>query len=144
MYARSPKPARLTLLFYAAFAFSVVQERYASVDFYSWAFGEAFQSALNGLILASFVVVTGGALIRHLRLRRFPWAHAIYAGGALLLAELIWRYGIYDLLGNDYKVAAIISDMAKPVVLGLGLAAIVSEHRLWQRAARPSSSSTPS
>ena len=97
--------------------------------------GEIFQTALDLLILAAFFVVLSGALIRSLRHRRFPWAHAAFAFAALVSAELIWRYGVNNLPGMGFKDVAIALDIAKPIVLILGLAAILSERRLRLRQA---------
>ena len=129
------KPTRLTLLFYASFAVSFVQGRYTSPEFYRWVVGELFQTAIDLLILASFLIVIFGALTRPLRHRRFPWAHAACAFGLLVAAELIWRYGVDRLPGMGFKDVAIALDIAKPVVLALGLAAILSERKLRLRRA---------
>ncbi len=143
MEAQTPKPTRLTLIFYAAFAASHVQDRHTSPYFYRWVVGEWFQIALALLILAAFLMVVFGALTRSLRHRRFPWAHAASAFGALVTAELIWRYGVNSLPGMGFKDVAIALDIAKPVVLALGLAAILSERRLrLRRAPSPADAAT--
>lgn len=143
MDARPLNPTRPTLLFYAAFAASFVQDRYTSPDIYRWVVGELFQTALDLLILAAFLVVVLGALIRSIRHRRFPWAHAACAFVALVTAELIWRYGVNSLPGMGFKDVAIALDLAKPIVLGLGLVAILSERRLrLRRAPSPANGAT--
>jgi hypothetical protein len=102
-----------------------------------------FQAALDLLILAAFLVVVFGALIRSLRHRRFPWAHAASAFFALVTAELIWRYGVNSLPGMGFKDVAIALDIAKPIVLMLGLASILSERRLrLRRASSPTDAVT--
>jgi hypothetical protein len=47
MDAQPPKPTRLTLVFFAAFAASFVQDRYTSPDIYRWLVGRMFQAALD-------------------------------------------------------------------------------------------------
>jgi hypothetical protein len=102
-----------------------------------------FQTALDLLILAAFLVVVLGAMISSLRHRRFPWAHAASAFVALVTAELIWRYGVNSLPGMGFKDVAIALDIAKPIVLALGLAAILSERRLrLRRAPSPADAAT--
>jgi hypothetical protein len=143
MDAQPPKPTRLTLVFFAAFAASFVQDRYTSPDIYRWVAGDMFQAALDLLILAAFLVVVLGASIRSLRHRLLPWAHAASAFFALVTAELIWRYGVNSLPGMSFKDVAIALDIAKPIVLMLGLASILSERRLrLRRASSPTDAAT--
>jgi hypothetical protein len=136
------KPTWLTLVFYAAFAASVVQDAYTSPEFYRWVVSAAFQMVLVLLILAAFLVVVLGALLRSLRVGRFPWGHAAAVIGALVGAELIWRYGVNSLPGMGFKDVAIAVDMAKPAILLLGLAAILSERKVRLRPAGSASAPT--
>jgi hypothetical protein len=106
-----------------------VQDRYTSPDFYRWVVGEWFETAIVLLILAAFFIVVLGALIMSLRVGRFPWRHAACAAGALVTAELIWRYEVNSLPGIGFKDVAIALDIAKPVVLVSALAAIHSERK---------------
>jgi hypothetical protein len=58
-------------------------------------------------------------------------------------AELIWRYGVNSLPGMGFKDVAIALDIAKPIVLTLGLVAILSERRLrLRRASSPTDAAT--
>ena len=135
MRRTNPRPAPLTLLFYVAFAASYVQDRYTSPDFYPWIAGEFFEIGLGLLTLTAFLVLTLGAFIRSVRAGGFPWWHMTAAIGALMTAEVVWRFGVNGLPGMGFKDVALVIDVAKPIVAALGVAAIIAERRRRVRSA---------
>ncbi|GGL39459.1 hypothetical protein [Caulobacter rhizosphaerae] len=117
-------PHGVTIVFFMATAASFVAQWYVGI-----AHGFPVGPALS---LAMFLSVLGAlipSLIRTIRLRAWEWAPAAIALAALLAMDLIWRLFLSP-FPDVYKRVALVIFGAEPVIVALGIVAVIAE---WRR-----------
>ena len=125
---KESKPTALATVFFIAFAAWATSASYQGPGFYGWVLGQTAQSALMLVTFGTFLAVAFVALLRALRHNVFPWGDGLVAGGALVCAELLWRFWI-SRGPADLKLIGAILDVATPLIVVLGILAFVAEFR---------------
>jgi len=116
-------PHGVTIVFFMATAASFVAQWYVGI-----AHGFPVGPALS---LAMFLSVLGAlipSLIRTIRLRAWEWTPAAIALAALLAMELIWRLFLSP-FPDVYKRVALVIFSAGPIIVALGIVAVIAEWR---------------
>lgn len=123
----SIRPKPLTLAFYIAFSLWVTATRYSGSSFYSWLVSPVVESALGLGTLALFLIAVILAARRAISTHSIPWLDIAVVGGAIVGFDLFWRFYLSPLAWDAFKLTSIAIDGASPLILALGLAAVVSE-----------------
>lgn len=119
----------ITVTFYVAFALWGTATSYSSPSFYSWLLAPAAGTSLTLSVVGLFASVVILVARRGVRTAAFPWLDAALIAGAHLAFDLFWRFYLSPLAWNAFKLTSMVLDMATPIIVALGVAAVVSDAR---------------
>jgi hypothetical protein len=117
----------LTLAFYIGFALWFTATRYSSPSFYAWLLAPAVGVVLALGTIALFFVVVIVSARRGFVMASIPWADAAVIVCATIGFDLFWRFYLSPFAWDAFKLISILLDVATPMILALGLAAVVGE-----------------
>lgn len=117
-------PHGVTIAFFMATAASFVAQWHVGI-----AHGFPVGPALSLVMLFSVLAALAPSLTRTIRLRAWEWKPAAIALVALLAMELIWRWFLSP-FPDVYKRVALVIFSAEPVIVALGVVAVIAE---WRR-----------
>ena len=120
----------LTVAFYVAFALWFTGTRYNLPGFYDWLLAPVVGTGLMLGTIALFVMVVVLAVRRGLKVALFPWLDAVVIAGAMIGFDLFWRFYLSPFAWDAFKFTSMVLDIATPIILVLGVAAVLSE---WRR-----------
>jgi len=123
-------PSTATLLFLAAVSAWFVANRYVDLGFYRLGAGQGVEVGLNLLILGNLLLVTGASVVRSWQSKSLEWPTIVVGLILLLLFDVAWRLLIAPLPLNAFKLAALVMDLATPLVAVLGIVAAIGEWRM--------------
>ena len=126
----SMRPKVLTIAFYILFALWFTASRYSTPGFYDWLLTPAIGTMLMSGSIAMFFMVIVLAARRGVKEASVPWLDAAVIACAIIGFDLLWRFYLSPFAWDAYKLTSIVLDMATPVIVAMGLAAVVSE---WRR-----------
>lgn len=119
----------LTVAFYIAFALWFTATRYSSPGFYGWLLAPVVGNVLMFGTIALFFMVVVLAVRRGVKATSFPWLDAAIIACAIIGFDLFWRFYLSPFAWDAFKLASIVLDMATPIIVALGLVAVVGELR---------------
>ncbi len=119
----------LTVAFYIVFALWFTATRYSSPGFYGWVLAPVVATVLMLVPIALFLMVVVLAARRGGKAASFPWLDAVVIACAIIGFDLFWRFYLSPFAWDAFKLTSIVLDIATPVIVALGLAAVVSELR---------------
>ena len=82
----------------------------------------------NGIIALFFIVVVIAAR-RAVRAASFPWLEVAVVVCAIVGFDLFWRFYLSRFAWDAFKLTSIALDIAAPLIMALGLAAVIGEVR---------------
>lgn len=119
----------LTIAFYIAFALWFTATRYSSPWYYSWLFSPVVGTVLMQAAITLFFMVVVLAMRRGVKTASFPWLDAAVIACAIIGLDLFWRFYLSSFAWDSFKLTSIVLDMATPIILALGMTAVVGEFR---------------
>ncbi len=125
----SARPKPFTIAFYVAFALWFTAARYSGPSFYRWLLAPIVESALVLSSVALFLIAVVLAARRAVRTGSFPSLDVAVVGCAILGFDLFWRFYLSPLAWDAFKLTSVAIDIATPLVVALGLSAVIGEFR---------------
>jgi hypothetical protein len=119
----------LTVIFYFVFALWATAASYSSHSFYSVLIAPAVGTFLTLSAVGLFASVVILAARRGVRTAAFPWLDAAIFAGAVVGFDLFWRFYLSPLAWDAFKLTSMALDVSTPVIVALGVAAVLSETR---------------
>jgi hypothetical protein len=115
----------LTTAFLVVVALWLTATRYSSPSFYG-SLGSVFAVLIFALVVAVIVLPSRGAL---------PWREVALAVAALMLFEGVWRFYLSRTAWDGFKLTSIALDVGTPLIVALGVAALLTARRKIHRSA---------
>lgn len=128
------QPRNVTIIFYFTFALWFTAMRYSGGPwFYAWLFVSIIQEALTFANYSLFCIIITFVVHRAIRTKRFPWTDAAILGSTFIGFDLFWRFYLSPKAWDAFKLTSLYLDEASPMIVCLGITALITELRLRQR-----------